>query len=69
MWSRIFGLIEDEPSPGMMLEHLQECGFPVSANLKGDDLGWTAAEIFLGKVGDSTPDTPGGEHSSEPVPA
>ncbi|QVL32230.1 hypothetical protein KIH39_25915 [Telmatocola sphagniphila] len=48
MWSRIFGLSDAEPAPAGLLEHLQQSGLSVRGQFRGDDLGWTAAELSVG---------------------
>lgn len=45
MWIRIFGRRVDEVKPATILAHLQEQGIPATGRFKGDDLGWTSAEI------------------------
>jgi hypothetical protein len=53
MWYRIFGLTDTEPSPVALAEHLHAAGLPIEPHFKGDDLGWTAAELRL--PGNGTP--------------
>lgn len=48
MWYRIFGRSADEVKPAALLEHLQANGLTVTGRFRGDDLGWTAAEISTG---------------------
>lgn len=47
MWYRIFGRGPDEVPPAALAEHLHALGLPVEPHFKGDDLGWTAAELRL----------------------
>jgi hypothetical protein len=35
-------------SPSSLLEHLYANALPVASSFKGDDLGWTGAELILG---------------------
>ena len=51
MWYRIFGRGDNPLSPAALLEHLQARGLAVEGHFRGDDLGWTAAEIRLGVGG------------------
>jgi hypothetical protein len=48
MWYRIFGRSTAEVRPAALLEHLQAQGEQVTAKFRGDDLGWTSAEIVAG---------------------
>jgi hypothetical protein len=48
MWYRIFGLSDAPISPADLLEHLHNLGLVVEAHFRGDDIGWTAAELRLG---------------------
>jgi len=48
MWYRIFCRASDAPTPADLLEHLHAAGLPAVGHFRGDDLGWTAAEILLG---------------------
>ena len=45
IWYRVFGLTDTEPAPAALLEHLHARGLPVAAHFRGDDLGWTGAEL------------------------
>jgi hypothetical protein len=51
MWYRVFGRNESPPPPAALLSHLQGCGLAVEARFRGDDLGWTAAELRVGVGG------------------
>jgi hypothetical protein len=51
MWYRVFGRNEAPPAPAALLEHLRECGLEVASRFRGDDLGWTAAELRVGVGG------------------
>lgn len=48
MWHRIFGRNEATVAPSTLLEHLHGLGLAVEGRFRGDDLGWTAAELRLG---------------------
>ena len=48
MWYRVFARSEAEVAPAALLEHLQSRGVQVRGNFRGDDLGWTGAELLLG---------------------
>ena len=48
MWYRIFGRNDSPLSPAALLEHLHRLGLMVEAHFRGDDLGWTAADLRLG---------------------
>src|SRR5262245_25485245 len=48
MWCRIFSQSEIAVAPAVLLEHLHDLGLAVEGNFRGDDLGWTAAELRLG---------------------
>jgi hypothetical protein len=52
MWYRVFCRTEAVPSPAELLAALQAAGLDVRGHFRGDDLGWTAADIALGS---STP--------------
>jgi hypothetical protein len=45
MWYRIFGRSTNEIKPADVLAHLHAAGVTATARFRGDDLGWTAAEI------------------------
>src|SRR5439155_20337353 len=47
MWSRIFGRSDNIPDPAALLAHLRHLGLPSRAHFRGDDLGWTGAELFV----------------------
>ena len=47
MWYRIFCRDEVEVKPAEMLSLLGELASRVTPHFKGDDLGWTAAELFV----------------------
>jgi hypothetical protein len=51
MWYRVFGHSESEPSPAALAERLLALGLAVEPHFKGDDLGWTAGELRLARVG------------------
>jgi hypothetical protein len=51
MWYRIFGRADSRLPPAALLEHLSLGGFAVQAHFRGDDLGWTAAELRLDRGG------------------
>ena len=53
MWQRVFSRSGQTPSPSGMVAALHEAGFPVIPAFKGDDLGWTDAELIL--PGDASP--------------
>ena len=48
MWYRVFCRSEAEVKPAELLAQLQQPGRPVTGDFRGDDLGWTAAELSLG---------------------
>ena len=48
MWYRVFCRSDAEVMPDDLLAHVQQPGRPVTASFRGDDLGWTAAELSLG---------------------
>ena len=52
MWSRVFCRKLDAESPAALLEALHALDLQVVGNFRGDELGWTAAEL---KLGDGTP--------------
>jgi len=51
MWYRIFGRNDNSLPPAALLEHLHSQGLPAEGHFRGDDLGWTAAELRLGVGG------------------
>ena len=48
MWYRVFCRTESAPSPAELLAALQAERLDVRGHFRGDDLGWTAAELGLG---------------------
>jgi hypothetical protein len=48
VWHRVFCRSEREVAPAAILAHLHATGRPVVGRFRGDDLGWTAAELSLG---------------------
>ena len=50
MWYRVFCRSDNSLSPSSLLEHLHENALPVAGHFKGDDLGWTGAELILGSA-------------------
>lgn len=48
MWYRVFCRTDATPTPTELLAALLDCGLTVRGQFRGDDLGWTAAEIALG---------------------
>jgi hypothetical protein len=48
MWYRIFCRADDPLPPGALLERLHGAGLAVEARFRGDDLGWTGAELTIG---------------------
>jgi len=48
MWYRVFCRSESSLSPSSLLEHLHANALPVAGHFKGDDLGWTGAELIFG---------------------
>ncbi|HEX3150601.1 MAG TPA: hypothetical protein VHR66_21165 [Gemmataceae bacterium] len=48
MWYRVFCRTETELQPTALLELLQQPGRPVTGHFRGDDLGWTSAELTVG---------------------
>jgi hypothetical protein len=48
MWYRVFCRSAAEVKPDDLLAHVQRPGRAVTANFRGDDLGWTAAEFTVG---------------------
>jgi hypothetical protein len=47
MHYRVFGRSSNEVPPAALVEHLHAVGLPVVPHFKGDDLGWTSAELHL----------------------
>src|SRR5262249_14013810 len=47
MWSRVFGRSDVAPDPAALLAHLHGIGIPVTIGFRGDDLGWTGAELTI----------------------
>jgi hypothetical protein len=47
MWYRVFCRSTTEPSPAALAQHLSDLGLRVEPHFKGDDLGWTEAELRL----------------------
>lgn len=47
MWYRVFSPLTNEVPPSAIVEHLHERDLPIEPHFKGDDLGWTQAELFL----------------------
>jgi hypothetical protein len=48
MWYRVFCRSNVEVPPAEVLARVQQPGRPVAGDFRGDDLGWTAAELKLG---------------------
>ena len=48
MWYRVFCRGGEEIKPSEVLARLQEKGVTLSGHFKGDDLGWTSAELQIG---------------------
>jgi len=48
MWYRVFCRSDAEVKPAELLAAVQRPGRPVAGDFRGDDLGWTAAELSLG---------------------
>jgi len=48
MWYRVFCRSEAEVKPAELQARAQQPGRPVTGDFRGDDLGWTAAELSLG---------------------
>lgn len=51
MWHRVFSKADTAPSAAAILAHLQEQGVTVTAEFRGDDLGWTSGQFVLPKGG------------------
>lgn len=47
MWLRVFSRSADEVPPASLAEHLHAAGLPVVPHFRGDDHGWTSAELVL----------------------
>jgi len=47
MWYRVFATVRTEPLPTAIVEHLHAQGFALEPHFKGDDLGWTSAELHF----------------------
>jgi hypothetical protein len=48
MWYRVFCRSEAEVEPTHLLARVQTPGRPVTGQFRGDELGWTAAELTVG---------------------
>lgn len=48
MWYRVFCRSDNPARPGELLAALQQPGRPVAGDFRGDDLGWTSAELSVG---------------------
>jgi len=48
MWYRVFCRSDAGVAPTDLLAQVQQPGRPVRGDFRGDDLGWTAAELSLG---------------------
>jgi hypothetical protein len=48
VWCRIFCRNADEAPPSVILNHLSTHGIEATGHFKGDDLGWTQANISFG---------------------
>ncbi len=46
-WYRVFGRAEQQPAPAALLEQLRELGVAGSVHFRGDEQGWTSAEVPL----------------------
>ena len=46
-WYRVFGAGAEQPPPAALLEHLRALGVEEPAHVRGDEDGWTSAEIVL----------------------
>ena len=46
-WYRVFGRAEAQPNPEAFLHHLRSLGVTGPVQFRGDDEGWTSAEITL----------------------
>lgn len=47
MWHRVFALRADPVPPADLVEHLHASELRVVPHFRGDDLGWTSAELVL----------------------
>ena len=47
MWWRVFGMTDASVRPAGLVEHLHAQGLAVVPEFRGDDLGWTAAQLRL----------------------
>jgi hypothetical protein len=47
MWYRVFSPLRTEPSPVELVERLHSQGYAIVPHFKGDDHGWTSAELIL----------------------
>ena len=47
MWYRVFGTNDHESEPVALLEHLRDIDERVTGHFKGDEHGWTRAEIVF----------------------
>ena len=45
MWYRVFGITDNQPEPVAILEHLRTIDWRITGHFKGDEHGWTRAEI------------------------
>ena len=48
MWYRVFCQTDAAPSPAELLAALEAAGLRVRGDFRGDDLGWTIADLSLG---------------------
>src|SRR5262245_29215803 len=48
MWYRVFCRLDAEIKPDDLLARIQTPGRPIVGRFRGDDLGWTAAELVVG---------------------
>jgi hypothetical protein len=48
MWYRVFCRSDVEVKPAELLASVQQPGRPVTADFRGDDLGWTAGALTIG---------------------
>ena len=51
MWYRVFSTLPDDTPPADLLAHLEERGLIVRGDFRGDDLGWSSAELRYGPGG------------------
>jgi hypothetical protein len=47
IWQRVFGILEDEPTPAELCQELERQGLQVRPAFRGDDQGWFAARLEL----------------------